>query len=235
MDNTTIQRLNQINQRFYQITAQSFDESRGQPWPGWERLLPYLDTPLGVLDVGCGNGRFGVFLADRLGPAAIRYYGLDNNPVLLDRARAALSGLEAQLEQRDIVTQPPDSGSYDLVVLFGMLHHIPGAQHRRDVMQSLAQRVAPGGLLAFAAWRFYDYARFRERIVPWSDDIEVERHDYLLDWRRGERALRYCHFVDDDEHAALIAATGLAEVETYRADGRTNDANHYSILRRSDT
>jgi SAM-dependent methyltransferase len=136
------------------------------------------------------------------------------------------------LELRDVVENPPDHGKYDLVALFGVLHHVPGSQQRREFMRTLAQRVAPGGYLAFAAWRFYDFARFRERISAWPDDLEVEPGDYLLDWRRGVHALRYCHYVDDAEHSDLIVATGLTEIITYRADGRTNDVNRYSLLRR---
>jgi len=230
MDDTTIKRLNQINQEFYRITLDEFDQSRGRPWPGWQRLLSYLSAPLSVLDVGCGNGRLGVFLAQRLN--TIQYCGLDSSPELLERARTALAGINARLEQRDIIEHPPDEGEYDLVVLFGVLHHIPGCQRRRDLMGRLARRVKSGGVLAFAAWRFYDYERFRDRVMPWPADFDVEPHDYLLDWRRGTQALRYCHFVDDAEHSELIAATGLSEIITYRADGRTNDINRYSILRR---
>lgn len=247
MDDATIRRLNQINRRFYRATAGEFDQTRGKPWPGWERLLPHVyplaaGRALSVLDVGCGNGRFGVFLAGKLARREaghvppLRYHGLDFDPALLEKARQALSALpqvEARLERRDIVENPPDSGQYDLVALFGVLHHVPGFRQRQSLLRALAERVAPGGVLAFACWRFYEYARFRARIVPWPDDLtaQVEPGDYLLDWRRGARALRYCHYVDDAEHAALVAATGLHEVETYRADGRSGDANRYSILR----
>jgi tRNA (uracil-5-)-methyltransferase TRM9 len=231
MNDATFKRLNEINREFYRVTAESFDESRGQSWPGWDALLPYLRPPLTVLDVGCGNGRFGVFLAQKLGTDLV-YCGMDSNPTLLERARAALCGLEARLELRDVIENPPDGGEYDLVVLFGVLHHVPGNEQRREFIRTLAQRVGSGGHLAFAAWRFYDSARFRERIVPWLEDLEVEPGDYLLDWRRGVHALRYCHYVDDAEHSALIAATGLTEIVTYRADGRTNDINRYSLLRR---
>ncbi len=44
-------------------------------------------------------------------------------------------------------------------------------------------------------------------------------------WRRETPALRYCHYVDDAEHSALVAATGLTEVVTFRADGETGDMN----------
>jgi tRNA (uracil-5-)-methyltransferase TRM9 len=231
MDSTTRQRLNQINREFYRLTAEDFDQSRSQPWPGWDILLPYLRTPLTVLDVGCGNGRFGVFLYQNLG-TNLTYYGIDSNLVLLERARIALSGVEACLELRDILEDPLSPGEFTFVALFGVLHHIPGLEQRQLFMRELARRVAPGGHLAFAAWRFYDFERFRERVVPWSKDVQVERHDYLLDWRRGTPGLRYCHFVDDTEHATLVAATGLTEILSFRADGQSNDVNRYSLLRR---
>lgn len=241
MDAATIARLNQINRDFYRITADEFDQTRGESWPGWERLLPHLHLPLSVLDVGCGNGRFGLFLqenlvgAQGLAPLLITYHGLDSSPALLNHAHAALEKLPAinwTLEERDVVENPPDSGDYDLVVLFGVLHHLPGYTERQIFMQKLAERVKPGGLLAFACWRFYEYERFRRRIIPWPDDITVEVGDYLLDWRRGEVALRYCHYTDDTEHAALVAATGMREILLYRADGQTGDANRYSLLRK---
>ncbi len=229
MNDATIKRLNAINRRFYETTATAFDETRGRPWPGWDRLLPYLRTPLTVLDVGCGNGRFGRFLADRLsGP--LRYHGLDSSPALLARAAAALAGVEARLDLWNAIEQPLPEEEYDLVALFGVLHHIPAARRRRDFARALAARVAPGGLLVFTTWRFCEQPRFRERIVPWPEGYEVERGDYLLDWRRGAHALRYCHYADDAEQAALVAATGLSEVETFRADG---GLNVYSVLRRN--
>lgn len=235
MDETTIHQLNAINREFYKTTATEFDQTRARAWRGWVALREYLTTPLSVLDVGCGNGRFGLFLADTFSET-ITYQGIDNNAALLESAKASFADkpqLVATLTEQDIITQAPHDGTFDLVVLFGVIHHIPSAQNRLDFMQQLAQRVAPNGLLCFASWRFYEYERFRARLVDWPDDIEVEAGDYLLDWRRGERALRYCHYVDDAEHKALIEATGLSEVTTYRADGSDNRMNAYSILKKA--
>ncbi|MCY3977365.1 MAG: hypothetical protein OXG23_04635, partial [Chloroflexi bacterium] len=119
------------------------------------------------------------------------------------------------------------------VTLFGLIHHVPGFARRRELIASAADCVAPGGYLALAAWRFYEQDRFRRRIVPWGGDIAVEKHDYLLDWRRGQRALRYCHYVDDDEHAELIAASGLSVIADFRADGAEGDLNRYTVLRKN--
>lgn len=238
-------RLNAINRDFYRLTAAPFDQTRAQPWPGWLRLLDLLAAQgvqaRSVLDVGCGNGRFGLLLAQRSPAEGWHYHGLDNSPALLAFARqrlAALPGVTLTLEARDLVENPltaeADAPGYDLVALFGVLHHIPGAAARRALLRALAARVRPGGALAFAAWRFYEEARWRARVTPWPDDLaaHVEPGDLLLDWRREVRALRYCHHVDDSEHDALVAASGLREVARYRADGEGGQSNCYSLLLR---
>jgi len=237
----TLQRLNSINRLFYQTTAAEFDATRGRPWPGWEVLVPYIKrepngAAFSVLDVGCGNGRFGAYLADAL-ELEIDYHGLDNNDDLLDYAAVTLRdapGMAYTLERRDVVLNPPEIGAFDLVVAFGLMHHIPGYANRQAFMQQLAARVKPGGVLAFACWRFYEYERFTKRLIDWPEDLasEVETGDYLLDWRRGEVAWRYCHYVDDAEHAALIDASGMHELHSYRADGADNRTNQYSLLRK---
>lgn len=232
----TIQQLNAINRRFYATTAADFDATRGRAWPGWQHLVAHLNAPLSVLDVGCGNGRFGLFLADEL-DGDISYTGVDNNRELLQYAQSALDeqpGIRATLLVQDVIEDKLPPARDDLVVLFGVIHHVPGAANRRRFMAELAQRVAPGGLLCFASWRFYEYERFKKRLADWPDDLtnRVEAHDYLLDWRRGEQALRYCHYVDEDEQQALIEATGCEHVETFRADGSDGAMNRYSLLRR---
>ncbi len=233
----TRRRLNAINRSFYEVAAEDFDQTRTAAWPGWEHLLPHLSLPLTVLDAGCGNGRFGVFLHERLHPTPstpLNYTGLDASAPLLERARAALAGRDGlilHLRQHDLTEQPLDLPSQDVITLFGVLHHIPGAAERAKLLRSLAAMLHPGGLLVFTVWRFLDFARFRERIIPWPQDIQPEPDDYLLDWRRGPYSLRYCHHTGDAELDSLIAATGLTQIDTFRADGPENRANLYVLLR----
>lgn len=230
MNDTTIKRLIALNRAFYETTADEFDQTRGKPWPGWRAVLPLLTPVVRVLDAGCGNGRFGRFLADE-SKATILYTGVDSSPRLLEHARRTLADLDAELLERDILCDPLPPGPFDLIALFGVLHHVPGAATRLDLIARLAEHLAPGGVLFFSAWRFYEFERFRQRIVPWPADLTAEPGDYLLDWRRGERALRYCHYVDEAEHAALIAASGLREITTFCADGEGGQSNRYSLLR----
>lgn len=240
MDEATIAHLNRINATFYATIAHDFDETRGTAWAGWERLLAHIPaptTPMRILDIGCGNGRFGIFLNEKWGDKLV-YHGIDNNPALLASAQTALTqhGIAHQLDLHDVVMHPLIASDtvYDLVVAFGVIHHIPSLAHRQKILKNWAGMLCDGGYMAFACWRFYEFERFRARIVAWDDTLadKVEAGDYLLDWRRGKTAVRYCHYVDDAEHQRLAHATGLDEIITYRADGFTQSVNQYSLLKK---
>ena len=235
MNRATRLRLNRMNQAFYATTAAEFDATRRRPWPGWQRLLTCIRLPIAsLLDVGCGNGRFALFLAENQ-PQPFAYYGIDSSPQLLHAARQRLAEhprLQPHFIEQDVILGSLPEQPADLVALFGVLHHVPGGRERLAFLSRLADCVTAGGYLVFTAWRFVEQERFRRRIVAWDADAAVEKHDYLLDWRRGQPALRYCHYVDDEEHDRLVQAAGLDVLADYRADGASGDLNRYTILQR---
>jgi hypothetical protein len=69
--------------------------------------------------------------------------------------------------------------------------------------------------------------------LPWETidltDEDVESGDYLLDWRRQGRALRYVHLVDEAETLKLITDAGLQVENLYYADGHTDDLTLYAL------
>jgi SAM-dependent methyltransferase len=243
MDEETARALSALNLAFYRDHAEEFSRTRERAWPGWERLLRWL--PPGrqqVLDVGCGNARFARFLASRHPGAG--YVGVDASEPLLARARARLpDALEAELHRADFVADPPGAvlpaGRFTLVVLFGVLHGVPGAARRSALVRAAAERLAPGGVLALTAWRFAELADLRRRVVPWSDaaatglridPTRLEPGDHLLRWGRGE-ARRYAHALDADALARLTRGLGLTPVESYLDDGRDRERNRYAVHR----
>src|SRR5688500_2040227 len=160
MNPQTVQLLNQLNSLFYQTISKSFDKTRERPWSGWFDLLPYIQelrmNPLRVLDVGCGNGRFGLFLNQHrqvvdestYRDQPIQYIGIDSSDFLLERAAEDLSAQQIphQLQKVDLLMenyQPAQPA--DLVVLFGVMHHIPGFENRQKLIRQAFEWTAPNG------------------------------------------------------------------------------------------
>jgi SAM-dependent methyltransferase len=253
MNKETVRALNAINRSFYGAAAAEFSAARRDPWPGWKRLPPLIeenlpDRALGVLDVGCGNGRLASFLADALPgrSASLRYCGVDASAPLLEAVRARrLPFGEVETRLVDVVETPIEehqgARAFSLVTLFGVLHHVPSEQRRGHLLRSLAGCLEDGGLLALAIWRFEAFERFRARLRPWEefnataderiDLAQLEAGDHLLPWGEDGRAVRYCHFVDEAETRRLLEAASLSVVATWAADGREGSLNRYFVLR----
>jgi SAM-dependent methyltransferase len=247
MKPTTIDQLNQINQTFYQRVANDFHRTRQHYWPGWHQLTPMLAQaqPQSVLDVGCGNARFALYLAQEPKLTELEYLGLDNNQQLLSLAETRLGQekLSHQLIQTDIIDrliqgQPliEPTNSFDLVTAFGLFHHVPSFELRQQLLTQLAQHLKPDGLMVITFWKFLDDLRLKKRVVnPLHLKLnpdELDEHDYILDWQRGPISYRYCHYIDDREEEALIDGLNLELVTRFRADGPTDQVNQYLALRK---
>ncbi len=236
MDQKTVESLSAINRSFYERLAGPFSDSRAGPWQGWTRLLSHLgdSDPLSVLDLGCGNGRFARFLDEHL-ERPLSYLGIDQSAALIRCARDDLAGIAGVTVRQADLLDPEDLGCHDLIVAFGLMHHLPGFHSRRALMQRAAASLRPGGLLAVTFWQLAGKERFRRRIIPWReqaaiDESQLEEGDMLLRWTQGGEGVRYCHHTSPEEADGLAASTDLTIVDRYLADGKTRDLNLYLIL-----
>ena len=238
MKDDTAQRLLAINRSFYRQHAADFARTRRQAWAGWERLSPLLRGRARLLDVGCGNGRFGRFWARANPDAPLHYHAIDASlPLLRETAQtmSAFPRVKTRLEWRDIFPDPPRHGRYPLIALLGVLHHIPARARRATLLRALAARLTDDGALIVTFWRFGEDARIRGRVLPWPAHLakQVEANDFLLPWGDGDTgAIRYCHHFDGAEERELVAASGLSLAQSFAADGASGALNAYRILRR---
>lgn len=214
--------------------------------------------PLTILDVGCGNGRFADYLSSRF-DGRIRYFGVDDSREMLGLARQRLSALpsvELRLRQWDLVGgdlgELTGDWNFHLIVAFGVLHHIPGLDRRRQLLQYLTERLEPGGHLSLSFWQFGEQERFQVRFVDWSEynlasseviDLDqLEGGDHLLAWGGEEdparecegrlRPRRYCHHTTEHEAQMLVDGLGLSTRDSFRSDGGSRDLNLYYVLQK---
>ncbi len=246
MDEATANVLLKINRQFYRDFAPVFAASRPVGDVALACILPYIPPAARVLDVGCGNGRLAHLLESER-PGAY-YVGVDAIEELIALARSAareLSAVTAAYQVLD-VAQPgwsmalagspsaPSEPGFDVVAALAVLHHIPGFERRVGLLSEMARLLCPGGRVIVSTWQFLAAARLQRKVVPWSEvgmsEERLEPGDYLLDWRRGGRVLRYCHLVDEAELFALAKAAGLSLRETFHAGGQEGNLSLFGVL-----
>jgi len=240
VDEKTVGKLLALNREFYATFAEPFADSRTLFDPALTSILPYIPRGARVLDVGCGNGRLALLL-DRGRPGAM-YVGIDAVPELIEVARAQAGQFDISAEFHILDISRPgwsDSfrgASFDCVVALAALHHIPSFKLRARVLREMAQLLAPRGRVLLSTWQFVESDRLRRKIVDWTEAgipaKALEPGDYLLDWSRGGRGLRYCHLVGETELRQLAAESGLGVRTTFRAGGREGNLSLFAILER---
>ena len=234
MDSIEIDRLIEINRRFYRDFAAAFDSTRARLQPGVEEMLADLLPAARILDLGMGNGN----LYQRLAQAGFQgeYTGLDFSPNLVRIAAGASgSSKKARFEVRDLSAQGWDAdldGSFDRILAFAVLHHLPVAL-ARAVLTRCRELLAPGGRMLLSCWQFLRSERWRGRIQDWSqvglDRRALDPDDYLLDWQNGGQGLRYVHFYDEHSLHRLAGSTGFRVCETFYSDGKEGDLGLYQV------
>ena len=233
MDEDVIRKLVSLNSTFYDRFAEPFSDSRSSPQAGYATLLACLPRQsVSVLDVGCGNGRFGRFLIDA--GVVESYTGIDSSHLLLEEARK----LFPQVFYRDLSLAGclDNFGAYDLIACLSVLQHIPAEANRGRLLSEMAGHLTPGGRIILANWQFLDSPRQRRKIRPWSEvgiDIsQLEPDDYLLTWMRGGQGHRYVAYIDETRTRRLADLAGLRILNHFRSDGLEGNLNLYTVLAR---
>lgn len=232
MKDEIAKRLLLLNQAFYARFAASFADSRSNPQPGFYRLLKHLPISCDrVLDVGCGNGRFGQFLQSE--HLSFDYTGIDFTSELLLLAEEQVHG---SFYQRDISRHGflEGTGKFDLIVCLATMQHVPGKSARIDMLREMKRHLAENGRIFLANWQFLDSSRQRRKIADWANanlsEADVEAGDYLLTWQRDGSGFRYVCAIDVEETACLAGAAGMHETIQFRSDGKEGYLNLYTVL-----
>jgi SAM-dependent methyltransferase len=150
--------------------------------PAFAQLLP--EPGIGTVDVGCGEGRVGRFLAER----GHRVWGLDRSQVLADLARDA--GGYQEVVCGDATALPWDAQSFDLAVSFMCLMDMPDPA---SAIRETARVLVPQGRLCLAIGHPFnrDPAAADSYFVETDFDETVERAGLTMRFVGRERPLEH--------------------------------------------
>lgn len=97
-----------------------------------------------VLDYGCGSGTLGIYLS--LCGALVSGFDLSGEAIHVANEMVRHYGLSAQFEQADAEALPYADDSFDLVIGFGVLHHVIKYERASSQLQRILK---PGGKAIF--------------------------------------------------------------------------------------
>jgi SAM-dependent methyltransferase len=141
------------------------------------QVLPWAvgDVPLDgdVLELGPGYGITTRWLADHGG----RLAAVEVDPALATGLRRKFDG-EVDIRDGDATALPFPDNSFDTVVCFTMLHHVPSPEKQNQLFAEANRVLRPGGVFAGSDSRLS--LRFRiihigDTMVPVSPDTLPER------------------------------------------------------------
>lgn len=201
----------------YDQIATHFAKTRAYPWPEVSAFLDSLDDdsrPTYGIDIGCGNGRHTIALAEVVDCAI----GVDISAELLATASARIREAESEawpfkpaLIQADATTLPIPRNHVGVGLYVATVHHLPDRETRVESLRELRRVLSPGGRALVSAWSTA-HDRF--------DDAE-ESFDTTIDWTLpdGETVPRFYHIYSQAEFEADLERAGLEVADVFVSSG----------------
>lgn len=98
-----------------------------------------------ILEIGCGQGTGARIIYDLFSPK--RYVGVDLDPRMIKRAKRKSGTLpDATFAEADVTSLELPDSTFDLVIDFGIIHHVP---NWRDALAEVHRLLRPGGEFLF--------------------------------------------------------------------------------------
>ncbi len=137
-----------------------------KPLEGMLRRIPHSAAETGILDLGCGDGTVGIFLAGM----GYRYLGVDVSEAAVERARQRSAEVGADAGFRVADALDPDTlpdGGFDVVVDCYCFHMLVVDAHRKRYLRNVMGIMRGGGY--FILFGSHDPEAFEGRVDSFAE------------------------------------------------------------------
>lgn len=234
MNSDIAKQLIELNHKFYEQFGHSFSVTRQHLQPGVKKILETIKEDESVLDLGCGNGHFLHAIQKRGHKQTL--LGVDFSLPLLRDAESTrgVEFREVDLSKLSVFSdQLLAHGQWDVITMFATLHHIPSNKIRLDILKTVKKLLKPNGRFILSNWQFLNSEKLKSRIQDWNKvgltNQDVDKNDYLLDWRSGGDGLRYAHHFSGEELQTLANQVDLKVEAEFLSDGENGKLGLYQI------
>ncbi len=223
MKQKTINRILRETEKGYDLISEKFSQTRNNFWRELMFVKKYVNYGDKVLDYGCGNGRLLNILEDK----KIYYYGIDISQKLIDLAQKKYASERVIFKKikPDEKNIPFLDNYFDVIYVIASLHHIPGKQHRDDIVRDFYRILKPNGYIVVTVWNLWQ-KKYRKNILKNRLNIilkrsELEWNDCLINFRdnKGNLFKRYHHAFKKNELKNVFKRSGFGAVEVGKTGG----------------
>lgn len=209
--------------------AESFDQTRNKTWDFCLNFISTLDNTSTAADLGCGNGRHLIPLANQCKKAI----GFDISIQLLQITAQKIKNNQltnVNLIQGDLCLLPFQKNALDYILYIAALHNIKGRKNRIQSLQQLYQALAPEGSALVSVWS-RNQKRFQKKLKTTQN--EKETGDIILYWRQHNLNIpRFYHLYDKQEFKEDIKTAGFS-IQTFTEVSIVSECsadNYYAII-----
>ncbi len=217
MDKSKASRIIRETRDIYNSIAKEWDISRERPSGVKMKVLKLVKPGYRVLDLGCGNGFMTPLVLERGGV----YEGLDISKNLINIARQTyrneIKSGQAKFQVGEVTKLPYPGSSFDVIISFAVLHHIPSPELRQKFFIELARVLKPGGQGVVIVWNLLnDWSNKRFKIQQQLKEQGLSKSgDVLVPWKAtgGQIFSRYLHLFNQKELINLAKLSGLKRLK----------------------
>lgn len=198
---------------------------------------PIIDELLGnvqdqhILDLGCGDGRYGRYLLEK---GAKYYVGIDGSTKMLKLAEQHLFPTHSKLIHQKIEHIQLGKDEFDIVLSRLVLHYI---EHLKPIFDQVAQCLRKNGIFVFSIEHptitsCFDAYHAGEKRQNWIVDHYFSSGERIHHWL-GKEVVKYHKTIEEYWLLAKHARFQVTEIResTPRAD-HFQDAAHYERRKR---